>query len=97
MTQLNMDEHGTFNYMSEIAPILALNLSSNIIPNSLVIFKLVIFILLFLSWLMSILLIKKASWTLEVEEKWVAMLAIFLVYITHISPLDTFSNGTCFH
>jgi hypothetical protein len=47
--------------------------------------------------LMSILLIKKASWTLEVEEKWVAMLAIFLVYITHISPLDTFSNGTCFH
>lgn len=97
MTQLNMDEHGTFSYMSKIAPTLTLNLSSNIIPNSLVIFKLVIFILLFLSWLMSILLIKKASWTLEVEEKWVAMLAIFLAYITHISPLDTFSNGTCFH
>ncbi len=90
MTQLNMDEHGTYNYMSKITPTLALNLSSNIIPNSLVIFKLVIFIMLFLSWLMSILLIKKASWTLEVEEKWVAMLAIFLAYITHISPLNTF-------
>lgn len=59
------------------------------------IFKLLIYTLFFLSQLISILPIEKASWKSNVKENWLTMVAMFLTFIIIIFPLVSFVLGAC--
>ncbi len=54
-----------------------------------------IYTLFFLSQLISILPIEKASWKSNVKENWFAMVAMFLKFIIIIFPLVSFALRDC--
>ncbi len=90
-----MFSHQIKNYNSRIFLTFALNSSFKITFKSLIVFKLLLFILLFLSWLMFILPSQKKSCTSNVDNNQLAMVAMFLDFIVVISPLISFKIGVC--
>ncbi len=76
-------------------PNLVINFSFKITFRFLTIFKLLIYTLFFLSQLISILPIEKASWKSNVYENWFTMVAMLLKFNIIIFPFVNFPSGAC--